>query len=75
MRMRRSIEAACRAASATRRADPAVARGYRYGRDVGGPDPLGPPADVAAKMFTYSINPPEVDKLYTRLWTEVKTGR
>lgn len=34
-----------------------------------------PPADVAAKMFTYSINPPEVDKLYTRLWTEVKTGR
>ena len=34
-----------------------------------------PPADVAAKMFTYSINPPEVDKLYTRLWTEIKTGR
>ena len=34
-----------------------------------------PPADVSAKMFTYSINPPEVDKLYTRLWTEIKTGR
>jgi len=34
-----------------------------------------PPAEVAAKMFTYSINPPEVDKLYTRLWTEIKTGR
>ncbi len=34
-----------------------------------------PPADVAAKMFTYSINTPETDKLYTRLWTEVKTGR
>ncbi|WP_313459110.1 polyamine ABC transporter substrate-binding protein [Stenotrophomonas sp.] len=34
-----------------------------------------PPADVAAKMFTYSVNPPDVDKLYTRLWTEVKTGR
>jgi len=34
-----------------------------------------PPADVAAKMFTYSINPPEVDKLYTRLWSEIKTGR
>jgi putrescine transport system substrate-binding protein len=30
---------------------------------------------VAAKMFTYSINTPETDKLYTRLWTEVKTGR
>ncbi len=34
-----------------------------------------PPQDVAAKMFTYAINPPEVDKLYTRLWTEIKTGR
>jgi len=33
------------------------------------------PADVAEKMFTYSINTPETDKLYTRLWTEVKTGR
>ncbi len=34
-----------------------------------------PPADVAAKMFTYGINTPETDKLYTRLWTEIKTGR
>ncbi len=34
-----------------------------------------PPADVAEKMFTYSINTPETDKLYTRLWTEVKTGK
>ncbi|HYG05168.1 MAG TPA: polyamine ABC transporter substrate-binding protein [Stenotrophomonas sp.] len=34
-----------------------------------------PPADVAARMFTYSINTPEVDKLYTRLWREIKTGR
>ncbi|MGB3392209.1 MAG: polyamine ABC transporter substrate-binding protein [Stenotrophomonas sp.] len=34
-----------------------------------------PSAEVAAKMFTYAINPPEVDKLYTRLWTEIKTGR
>ncbi|SBV36315.1 putrescine transporter subunit: periplasmic-binding component of ABC superfamily [uncultured Stenotrophomonas sp.] len=34
-----------------------------------------PSEEVAAKMFTYAINPPEVDKLYTRLWTEIKTGR
>ena len=34
-----------------------------------------PSDEVAAKMFTYAINPPEVDKLYTRLWTEIKTGR
>ncbi|WP_045727959.1 polyamine ABC transporter substrate-binding protein [Xanthomonas sp. GPE 39] len=33
-----------------------------------------PPPAVAAKMFTYAINPPEVDKLYTRLWTQIKTG-
>jgi len=34
-----------------------------------------PSPETAAKMFTYAINPPEVDKLYTRLWTEIKTGR
>lgn len=34
-----------------------------------------PPADLSAKMFTYSVNSAETDKLYTRLWTEVKTGR
>jgi len=34
-----------------------------------------PPADVAAKMFTYSINSADTDRLYTRLWTEIKTGR
>jgi putrescine transport system substrate-binding protein len=30
---------------------------------------------VAARMFTYGINTPETDKLYTRLWTQIKTGR
>ncbi len=34
-----------------------------------------PPEDVAERMFTYSVNTPETDKLYTRLWTEIKTGR
>ncbi|MBB1116313.1 polyamine ABC transporter substrate-binding protein [Stenotrophomonas sp. W1S232] len=34
-----------------------------------------PPADVAARMFTYAVNNPETDRLYTRLWTEIKTGR
>ncbi|KAF1687467.1 spermidine/putrescine ABC transporter substrate-binding protein PotF [Pseudoxanthomonas broegbernensis] len=34
-----------------------------------------PPREVAAKMFTYATNAPETDKLYTRLWTEIKTGR
>jgi len=34
-----------------------------------------PPADVAARMFTYAVNSPQTDRLYTRLWTEIKTGR
>ena len=34
-----------------------------------------PAADVAAKMYTYAVNSPETDRLYTRLWTEIKTGR
>lgn len=33
------------------------------------------PPDVAEKMFTYSIYTPNTDKLFTRLWAEVKIGR
>jgi putrescine transport system substrate-binding protein len=34
-----------------------------------------PPADVDAKLFTFAVLPPEVDRQYTRIWTELKTGR
>ena len=34
-----------------------------------------PPPEVEAKLFTFAIIPPDVDKQYTRLWTELKTGR
>ncbi|MDQ1118715.1 MULTISPECIES: polyamine ABC transporter substrate-binding protein [Pseudoxanthomonas] len=34
-----------------------------------------PPPEVEAKLFTFAIIPPEVDKQYTRLWTDLKTGR
>ncbi len=34
-----------------------------------------PPPEVAAKLFTFAVIPPEVDKLYTRIWTELKTGK
>lgn len=34
-----------------------------------------PPPEVAAKLFTFAIIPPEVDKQYTRLWTDLKTNR
>ena len=43
---------------------------------LAGNDPtIYPPDAVKAKLFTYAINSPETDKLYTRLWTEIKTGR
>jgi putrescine transport system substrate-binding protein len=34
-----------------------------------------PPADVDAKLFTFAVLSPEVDRQYTRIWTELKTGR
>ncbi len=34
-----------------------------------------PPPEVQAKLFGLKIMPPEVDRLYTRLWTELKTGQ
>ena len=42
---------------------------------IDGVPPAQVPADVAARMFTYAVNSPETDRLYTRLWTEIKTGR
>lgn len=34
-----------------------------------------PPPEVAARLFTLAVVPPETDRLYTRLWTELKSGR
>ncbi|MGS1079811.1 polyamine ABC transporter substrate-binding protein [Pseudoxanthomonas beigongshangi] len=34
-----------------------------------------PPPEVEAKLFTFAILPPEVDRQYTRIWTELKTGK
>lgn len=34
-----------------------------------------PPPEVEAKLFTFAIIPPEVDRQYTRIWTELKTGK
>jgi putrescine transport system substrate-binding protein len=34
-----------------------------------------PPPEVAAKLFPLAIVPPEVDRQYTRIWTELKTGK
>ena len=42
---------------------------------ISGDPTIYPPPDVAAKLFTYAIIPPDVDRQYTRIWTQLKTGR
>ncbi|MEO6102366.1 MAG: polyamine ABC transporter substrate-binding protein [Pseudoxanthomonas sp.] len=34
-----------------------------------------PPPEVEAKLFTFAIIPPAVNDQYTRIWTELKTGK
>ncbi len=34
-----------------------------------------PSPEVQAKLFTFAIIAPEVDRQYTRIWTELKTGK
>lgn len=34
-----------------------------------------PPPEVMAKLFTFKVLPPEVDRIYNRVWTTVKTGQ
>jgi putrescine transport system substrate-binding protein len=43
--------------------------------DIRNDPTIYPPAEVAAKLFSYSVVPPEVDRQYTRIWTELKTGK
>jgi putrescine transport system substrate-binding protein len=28
-----------------------------------------------AKLFTFAVLPPEIDRNYTRFWTKLKTGK
>ena len=34
-----------------------------------------PPPEVMAKLFTFAVLPPDVDRNYTRFWTKLKTGQ
>jgi len=34
-----------------------------------------PPPEVMAKLFTFKVLPPEVDRIYNRIWTTVRTGQ
>ena len=34
-----------------------------------------PPPATMQKLFTFAVLPPDVDRIYTRFWTKLKTGR
>ncbi|MFK9857229.1 spermidine/putrescine ABC transporter substrate-binding protein PotF, partial [Klebsiella pneumoniae] len=34
-----------------------------------------PPADVFAKLFTLKVQDPKIDRVRTRAWTKVKSGK
>lgn len=44
-------------------------------KEITGDPTIYPPPEVQAKLFTFAIIPPEVDRQYTRIWTQLKTGR
>jgi putrescine transport system substrate-binding protein len=44
-------------------------------KEITGDPTIYPPLDVQAKLFTFAIIPPDVDRQYTRIWTQLKTGR
>ena len=34
-----------------------------------------PSEETKQKLFTFAVLPPEVDRMYTRFWTKLKTGK
>ncbi|MEO6173036.1 MAG: polyamine ABC transporter substrate-binding protein [Arenimonas sp.] len=34
-----------------------------------------PTPEATKKLFTFAVLPPEVDRIYTRIWTKLKTGK
>ena len=43
--------------------------------DVRNKPGIYPPADVQAKLFTLKVQDPKIDRVITRSWTKVKTGK
>ena len=43
--------------------------------EITGDPTLYPPPEVAAKLWTFTVVPPKVAEQYTRIWTDLKTGR
>ncbi|TGD29904.1 spermidine/putrescine ABC transporter substrate-binding protein PotF, partial [Salmonella enterica subsp. enterica serovar Poona] len=50
----------------------ASALGSQQVRDNPG---LYPPADVRAQWFTLKVQEPKIDRVRTRAWTKVKSGK
>lgn len=43
--------------------------------EITGDPTLYPPPDVAAKLWTFTVVSPKAAEQYTRIWTDLKTGR
>ena len=43
-------------------------------KEITGDPTIYPPAEVEAKLYTVKIRPPQINDLYTRIWTDLKTG-
>jgi putrescine transport system substrate-binding protein len=47
----------------------------RVPAEIAGNPGVYPPPGVRATLFTKQVTPPKIDRIMTRLWTELKTGR
>lgn len=56
-------------------ANPVTAATPLVDPEISGDSAIYPSEEAKAKMFTFAINSPQTERLYTRLWTEIKTGR
>lgn len=44
-------------------------------KEISGNTSIYPDAETKAKLFSLSVHTPKIDKLLTRFWTDMKTGR
>ncbi len=56
-------------------ANPNRAADDRVPADIRTDPAIYPPAEVRARLFTMGVSPPKVERVMTRTWTAVKTGR
>jgi len=56
-------------------ANPVPASREFISADIRDDQTIYPPAELAAKLYSYAVLPAEIDRQYTRVWTELKTGK